>query len=63
MKGPEHTHSSTIQDWPQTTPDTKGGSVGNGETNVVHGTKARIDRNKDTCDAVADPNTNPGLPP
>lgn len=59
----EHTHSSTVQYRPQATPDTEGGSVGNRETNVVHGTETSIDRNKDTSDAVSDPDTEPGLPP
>lgn len=57
------THCNTVEDWPDTSPDTKRGSVDHGEINMINSTNSSRQDDKEATETVSDPNTQPGLPP
>lgn len=57
------THGSTIEDGPQGAPNTERRTADDGETNVVDGTDATSQGDEETGNRIADPDTEPCLPP
>lgn len=60
---PDTGHCCPVENRPQRTPDTKGGTVNNRETNVIHRTDPTSEADEARSDCVADPDAEPGLPP
>lgn len=60
---PDTGHRSPVENRPQRTPYTKGGTVNNRKTNVIHGTNPTREADEARGDGVADPDAEPGLPP
>ena len=63
----EKTHwvvfTSTIENRPQRTPDSKGGTGDNRERNVINSTNSTSQTDEDGSDEVANPHAQPGVPP
>lgn len=60
---PDASHGSTVEDWPESTPDAKGRPTDDGEGNMVHGTNATGNADEASGDEIADPDAEPCLPP
>lgn len=60
---PNAGHDSTIKDRPQCAPNPEGGTIDDRKIDVVHGTDTTSQTDEEARDRVANPDTNPCLPP
>lgn len=60
---PDTGHAGAVENWPQATPDTEGAARDHGERDVVLCSDTTSEADEATCDGVADPDAEPGLPP
>lgn len=56
---PNTCHSCSVEDGPETSPDSKGAASDDRERNVIGGTDATSEDDEACCDGVSEPDTNP----
>lgn len=60
---PYHSHRRSVDNRPEGTPDAKGGTIGHGKGDAVNGTHTAHKTDEQGGDGIANPDTQPGLPP